>query len=267
MSAALGQLRRAVLCAMVGLCLALPVAACGPLPTASDATAEERQRTVDAVAALTRGLEIPAHLQQENATRDGSEFDPSQLFSVLPHLSMEPGYVLDYVYLFDGMGGRPILYARPADQAPYATYADYSAAVGTDAWRGQYSEHLRADGTADGFFQWVVMLIMGDQFYLYWHANYDDATILCTRNAVEAVLSPAGNGGLEVPAEVQEQARTLNPAPVVEFQPEQVLVKVLIFSKWGGFIRLTYTFDRHPPYPLIDAREETLVPYDCGIQF
>ncbi len=70
---------------------------------------------------------VPRYLQQTDARKNGSEFDVSQFFTVLEHLSMESGYTLDYVYRFDGMGGSPVLYARPLNQVPYGSSADLEA--------------------------------------------------------------------------------------------------------------------------------------------
>ena len=30
-----------------------------------------------------------------------------------------------------------------------------------------------------GYFEYVVMDIMANQFYLFWHANYNDTEIVC----------------------------------------------------------------------------------------
>ncbi len=129
------------------------------------------QDTVDAMAAIQAGLRTPEHLLVENAQRDGSEFDPNLYFTVLTHLSMSPGYVLDYVYHYDGMGGRPVLYARPEGLALYRSYEEFAASsLEADA----YLKAVVVDGTPESYFELVVLSIMGGQFYLDWHANYND---------------------------------------------------------------------------------------------
>jgi len=120
------------------------------------------------MSALTGGLEFPANFQTENPVKTGSEFDVMQYFRVLDHLSMQPGYVLDYVYRYDGMGGYPVLYVRPAGQPPYATEADLAA--GGDSTG--YLDFVQTDDTPESYFQFVVLATMGSQFYLFWHANY-----------------------------------------------------------------------------------------------
>ncbi len=224
-------------------------------------------RTVDALAALKPG-EIPKHLKQEDAVRDGSEFDPNVYFTVLTHLSMEPGYVLDYVYYYDGMGGLPMLYARPADQAPYENYSAYSAAVGAPTQqRSSYLDRVRADGTPESFFELVALRIQGGQFYLFWHANYNDTQLVCDRAQLEKLIARLEDSDLTMPDDVVRPARKLDYTPIVELQGETVRVRVVTFSKWGGFAEEVYTLRREYPHTMLDVQRKTLVPYDCRIQF
>jgi hypothetical protein len=236
--------------------------ACGQGPVTSD-----RQQTVDALAALLPER-IPAHLQQRDAIKDGSEFDPNRYFSVLTRLSMESGYVLDYAYYYDGFAGLPMLYARPAGQAPYATYDDYARAVDESARKPlSYLDHVRADGTPESFFQLVLLRIAGGQFYLFWHANYNDAQVICDRSGLEALIATLQASDLNLPDDVLAQARALDLEPVVEFQGDGVRVRLVTFSLWSGFSEETYLLSRESPHKVLDAQTKVLVAYDSGIQF
>lgn len=260
-----------VLCIIAGACTLTPTPTPGlPKPNA--------QETVDAFAALTSGLEIPPQFEfdwQGEAVRTGDEFDVNEYFSVLNHLSMEPGYVLDYVYYGELMGGKPYLYAREASSPRYSTAFEYYDAVGGSQsfyeFLGQleddYLDHVQTDGTAEGFFQLTVLQTMGGQFYLFWHAEYDDATVVCNRAGLEAVLAEANQFGSPVPAEVREEAQQLDLEPQVQFMDDSAIVRVVVFTKWGGFIEVRYTFSRSFPHRLLGMESETLVPYDCGVMF
>ncbi|TFH32834.1 MAG: hypothetical protein E4G99_12285 [Anaerolineales bacterium] len=50
--------------------------------------------------------------------RDRFEFDVNAYFSVFNYLSVEPGYALDYIYMSDGAGGKPVLYAYQESERP-----------------------------------------------------------------------------------------------------------------------------------------------------
>jgi hypothetical protein len=221
-----------------------------------------RQATVDALLALTGGLEFPKHFQEDNPVRTRDEFDANRYFEVLDHLSMEPGYTLDYVYQFDGLGGYPVLYARPLDAAPFATFSDYSQAAPDD-----YLDHVQTDDTEEGFFQLAVLRVMGGQFYLYWHAAYFDHEVVADAASLEALITETEEFCGEWESQARRQARALAVAPHVETTADQVTVKAVVFSKWRGFSSRSYTFARSIPHQLLDSAEEVLAEYECNVVF
>ena len=79
---------------------------------------------------------------------------------------------LDYVYHYDGLGGFPIHYVRPADEPPFLTEADYQTARGEKAGDyGAYLNHIVIDDTRAGYLQFVALMTMGGQFYLFYSGN------------------------------------------------------------------------------------------------
>jgi len=121
-----------------------------------------------------------------------------------------------------------------------------------------------------GYFEYVVMDIMAGQFYLFWHANYNDTQIVCNRADVDAIVEQMSSGdfGYAMDAGQQKQARALeNIEPLVKLTDDTAVVEVIVFTKWGGFYRQTYTINRSFPHTIIDVEGENLVPYDCRIMF
>lgn len=250
---------------IVGLCLTTLSCSWDP-PTPS-----RYQNTVDAFVSLVRDQGgVPKHLRRVKAVKRKKDFDVNEVFSVLTHLSMQPGYVLDYVYFYTGVGGEPVIYARPVDQKPYRNYSKYEKAEGKTSFRESWHRamnRVQVDGTAEGFFEFAVLRIMGRQFYRYWHASYNDALIICDPAGLEALLSIYdGEKYMSLPSDVQEKARALDFQPVVEIGDETVLVRVVIFTNWGGFIRVSYSISRDFPHEVLQEERETLVEYDCGIR-
>ena len=70
------------------------------------------------------------------------------------------------------------MYARPEAQEPFKTEAELEAAPETG-----YLDYVQTDGSEEGFFQLALLTLMGDQFYLWWHANYNDQQIMASPNA------------------------------------------------------------------------------------
>jgi hypothetical protein len=209
--------------------------------------------------------EIPEHLLMTGEKR-GDEFDVNHYFDVLNHISMQEGYALDYVYQNDGLGGYPLLYARPVNQVPFASTADIPE--GTE-WPN-FQLYLEVKDTEQGYFEYVVMDLLANQFYLFWHANYNDALIVCNRQQVYEVVAQVNSGdfGNIMDKDQQARARTLRDiVPVVRLTGDVAVVEVVTFTKWGGFYRYTYTISRETPHTIIDIEQENILPYDCGVMF
>lgn len=227
------------------------------------------QARVDAMSVLQKDLELPRYLAKKDAAKQGTEFDVNHYFNILTHLHMQSGYVLDYIYHYDGMGGYPILYARPADQVPYSTEADFVQAMkqaGIEGIHDQYTSYLQIEDTADGYYDYVVFKVMAAQFYLYWHADYNDKQIVCDSTALEALLKQK-RAGYGIPITANLQARLLKLEPVVTLQDETATVQVITFSNWKGFVQETWTINRVAPQGVFKIDSKVLIPYNCGIMF
>jgi hypothetical protein len=220
---------------------------------------------VDGMAALTQDLKIPKYFLAKNPTKQGGEFAVSHYFGVLDHLSMQPGYSLDYVYHYDGMGSYPVLYAYPTGQVPYATEADLTAAGKTP----DYLDFIQADDTPGSYFQYVLLSILGGQFYLGWHANYNDTQLVCDKAAVMATVASTDHiTGMPMPLAGRVRARFLaNVEPRILIGEKTVEVRIVTFTAWGGFFRRTYTLQRLFPHTILDMQKNILLPYDCGVMF
>jgi len=202
----------------------------------------------------------------ETGIKQGDEFDINEYFKVFTHISMEEGYTLDYVYQVDSLGAYPILYAHPADQPAYISTKDLPA----DLDISDYLSHISIEDVEHGYFEFVAMSIMARQYYLDWHANYNDAEIVCNKSDVSAIIADINDGdfGLPLDASQQVKARSMRDIePLVKLTEDTAAVEIIIFTKWGGFYRQTYTINRSFPHTFIDVKEENIVPYDCGVAF
>ena len=215
------------------------------------------------------GLELPDHLMKVDARKAEGDFDVNLYFTVLDRLSMEPGYILDYVYYYDEWGGEPDLYARRDDQRSYKNYGEFSDAgngVNRSEREDYYLSHIVADGSPESFFQFALLLIQGEQFYLFWHALYNDARIVCDLEDARAILEDLDYEQSAI-GEVLAEFGEIDLAPIVSMNEDRVQVDVVIFTEWGGFIRESVTMKREFPHEILDEEAEVLVPYNCGIIF
>jgi len=220
---------------------------------------------MDSMATLRGGLKIPQYFLADNPAKQGGEFEVIQYFGVLDHLSMKPGYALDYVYHYDGMGGYPLLYAYPASQPPYATEADLEAA----GEKTNYQDYIQTDDTPESYFQFVLLALKGNQFYLDWHANYNDTQVVCDKTDVNDIIASLdGSFGYRISLGARVRATLLRGVgPSVVVGEQTVEVRLVTFTKWGGFYLTTYSISRSSPHTIQDVQEKNLIPYECGIMF
>ena len=233
------------------------------------------QEDIDQLRALYTAQSLPDYLVQENPELLGSEFDVMQVFDILDHLCMAQGKRLSYYYHYDGMGAYPALYAQTQDAAPYRSESAFQQAhaecFGEDPNRNlcDYLPAIESDGSPLGYLQLVQLRIMGGQFYLNWHANYNDATLIATQTALEEKIDQAVQTtfGQPMSSKQARQAISLDPSPRVEFGKDAVRVRVLWFSNWGGFNESIFEISTSKPHEIQMTETNQLLEYDCGIRF
>ncbi|MEW6378238.1 MAG: hypothetical protein AB1611_01390 [bacterium] len=237
-------------------------------------TGSDQQRVVDRMQNLLDVQSLPNHVSPDELSRSGPEagkLDVNEYFRILRHLKMAPETALDYVYAYNGFSGYPILYARSEHQQPIKTFKRFADLHGgfKEAFNAQYDylDKVSTDGTAEGFFELVVLRLLGDQFYLDWHAYYNYITILCDRFALERLLFSRRINECFLPIGVQLRARLIDCMPKVHFEDDRVRVSVVIYSDWGGFFRYEFQMMRNPPYHLLETHRQQLVKYNCGVWF
>ena len=257
-----------ILIIVIGLLFVVPVAAQDDdSPEPVDVSLECRQAIDDMATLIDDIPDLPKHLQQEKATRTDNDFDAHQFFTVLDHLAVEDGYFLDYVYMYDFMGGRPFLYTLPEDQEPFATFADYAEA--NDNKQPNYLDHIAPEDSPAGYMQLAVLDVVGEQFYLHWHSNYNDYRIICDAEMLDAlIMEHAGETfGIALEKSEQNAARAIDLTPTVTLYDDVAEIRAILFTRWGGFYEWTVTVDRELPREVHEYESESLVEYDCGIMF
>lgn len=226
--------------------------------------------------------------------RHDPPFDVNRFLTVFDRVHLQPGYVLDYYHdhidrppdptwarLLDS-DASPAVFTRRADES-HAEAAHRASAL---RWRRDHlMDHLEFERSPEGYLQWAVFSVAVHQFYLCWHANYNDRRFMLTRAALELVIaeleppptdsnSPLDKfmrvslknpGGSPLPDAHKQTLRALDPTPWVKVAGDLGEVRALTFSKWGGFAwhhhRLRW------PHHVDGTSLETVVEYQCGILF
>jgi hypothetical protein len=230
---------------------------------------------------LFKGLKIPENLQSQQPARSDGDFDVSQYLEVLDHLTMKPGYTLDFVYFSDELGSKPLVYAREISQPSFSTYEEYLEYINDpDIYERSYStlkhaydfiEYIDVDQTPESYLQFIILTVMKDQFYQSWHALYNDYIFLCDSSDLEKVSSAIINFGSESTLEnypnLMSDAKQLELNPIVRIDDETATIRFVLFTKWGGFIEVYYVIDKENSEVVLDGGDTQLLEYDCGVAF
>ena len=167
------------------------------------------------------------------------------------------------------------MYLRHETSAPFATFDDYALVHRGRSvyggWRQDLLEDLVLDGTAESYFELVVLDAIAGQFCLNWHSKYFDTRIVTTRHSLDALLleiEDEAAPGQPLTADKKVEALAIDPTPLVGFRDDDTaVVQVLTFSCFGGFSRITYEIAVSPPHKIRRKTPQILVEYNCGIYY
>jgi hypothetical protein len=233
------------------------------------------QESIDSLHSIYDYLRLPDYLVKEDPVLAGDEFDVMTIFSALNKLKITEGYLLDYFYHHDLMGGFPVLYIRETGSERFKSEAEFFEARpeclqgDRSANRCGFIDHIETDGSELGYLQLIHFYQSGNQFYLDWHAFYNDRRPYATAEAIDRLVRLIEESGFWVPLDKTQakKARAIDPTPLVQIEADSVTVKTVWFTHWGGFYESSYNLNPFPPYEIEEIERTNLVDYDCDIRF
>ncbi len=229
----------------------------------------ERDRVVAAFAKSVAALDalqkavgrVPEHLLNKNSARNGTEFDPNGYFTVLTHLSMEEGYVLDYVYYYGRSSGHPVLFTRTVGGSCAIPTAEQLCQA--ENYGESHLDHVRCDGTPEGYFELALFASQASRFYFYDHALYGKRAVIPEKSAITHDLVRKEEADLLA----RMQDAFIPPDITIVDDKGRVTVSFCTFSYWIGLIREEYKMCAAFPHLISNTASTTLCPYHCGLMF
>jgi len=239
---------------------------------------EACQPVIEGMNHLNSSEDIPQHLMQNSAYYEPGDFDPNEYFTVMDHLHMRTGETLDYLYYYSDMGGYPMVYNRSINSTPFRSETELYDSLSATEEDEPYNEALypptiymhavEVDQSPESYFQYIALATLGEQFYLYWHANYNDNTILCQQSDLNLISQDLADFlDLSLPEETLQKAAQIDFTPTVTINANDVVVRWVEFTKWGGFLEKKVTLSKDNPIKILAGEVTTLVEYDCGVAF
>ena len=204
-----------------------------------------------------------------------NRFDANQYFTALRAVHPDDGLVLDWVYWKRGIGGFPVLYVRQTEAAPFVNFEKYAAQT-TNAplettspqsdvdqrLRFGYLEKLQVEDSPEGFFQLIVLRLLGDRFYLFWHEFYNEVVLVCSKQGWEILLQNEKQRGepyTPPPPEFIAAAEKLDFTPHIQIRDEQVEVNVMTYSPFGGLNLHSFAISRPYPHRILTHSQTNLL--------
>lgn len=124
---------------------------------------------------------------------------------------------------------------------------------------------VELDGSAESALERVLLQFASKQFFLGWHANYNEAWILTDFSQFDSLVRlPALEETL--PERIRALAMKIDFTPRVSVSKGKALVSYVIFAPFGGFYRVFYEVDMSTGNAThLRDRSECLVEYRSPI--
>lgn len=205
---------------------------------------------------------IPPWEDAKSLQKQGKKrFDVNEYFKILKHISVAPGFEVDYFYegwdLFS-TSAAPQLYARRQGDPTLECTPEEPTKEEQENRFGSWtplpiSSVLIPDKTPQGWFELLIFYRYAPQFYLEWHALYDKFVFVGSLEHLIDLIPP-----LE-PSEDEKFYAALDLETDVlvddKSNPDYVLVTYTGFMEWKGFKRIEEKISRRYPYISISQRE------------
>lgn len=239
------------------------------------------QSIVDGVVSIHHRTSEAELLDLMKYGMSSNTFDVNLYFEVLDKLKPEDGYMLNWVYwLREGRGGRPVLYARKTTDPKCVSLGDY-VAFSTNASFGKVGRELHANeafflayldkihvqDSPEGFFQFVVLRLLGDKFHLFWHELYNDIAIVCSQEAWHELLKQEGKRFNPLPEDFKPQAEKIDFTPRLKIGKRKVELNVYTFCQFGGIKLHYFVVSREFPHRILKHTQKTLLNHNPGFVY
>lgn len=227
------------------------------------------------------------NLFNQDVEKSAAEFRIDHYFDILDRVGLEKGWLVEFLYIQQRIGGGPEIIAYPeAKKEEYIKIInkindnelDYNSGD-SDSENiihtflnyddvDNYLAHVKLDGSEESYLQFVILAALGSQFSLFWHALYNDKEFVCTPEKAEKIIKRVNRNDENMDFMQDElfdqQLEEIDFDPQITINTDKVTVRLVFFTKWGGFIEVKYQVKRDFPHKIIERETEVLIDYNCG---
>lgn len=195
------------------------------------------------------------------------QIDLKKYIQTFDNLSIEKGWLLDYYYFYNADAGRPIFYIRESTcnkDSLLKTFDNYGIFKYSDSI--EVIDHLKTNNKKTGLYQLLIFNLIGEDFAKFWHSNYGNLEIICSRRTVNE-LANRKDEFHNFDSETKKRLLEVDYLPAVKEYKDSITYRILIFNSWDGLFENIYSINKHFPHKIKMIKDSALVKYNCGIMF
>ena len=195
---------------------------------------------------------------------DPNTFDIEHYLSFFDNITIEKGYKIDVYYMDRSIDGYPYLYAIKKHKFSNKKNINSLEEI-LNQPENRAKNHIFPKDSKLGYLQFLFFYKMGEQFALYWHANYGECRIVCTKNKIDAIIEELtiSKDFLTLPKELSK-LKDINPEIKIEYDDKYCNITWIEYRTHSGIYQCTYQIERNGSYEIKRTSEIVLVHIDIG---
>jgi hypothetical protein len=208
-----------------------------------------------------------------------------EYFSVFDKLKIDTNWVLESHYRHFGDAGRPLILGfqdslKLSDSIKSILKLNFEGmkfqslleyGISEKLFKYQDSvDYLDAIHISDdnmGYFQFVIFVLIGDNYCKYGHSNYRELSIITSLEQLKKLAGLEDDFYYKFNKNQVEKILQLAPAPKIISNRKEVKIELLTCSPWGGFVKKKFSVSKSWPHKLKMLKRDTLLEYNCKVMF
>jgi hypothetical protein len=118
--------------------------------------------------------------------------------------------------------------------------------------------NLIPEDSKAGYLQYLFFHQFGEQFALFWHANYGNKSLICSKKDIEYFLDYYCRQSADYDCEENKIVELLNLdlSPIIEMSSKECLITWYEIETHNGIYKRCYRIERHSPFRIGNVADE-----------
>lgn len=209
--------------------------------------------------------------------------DFRKYFSYFDKLAIDSNWTIESYYFQGFLGSRPLLLAFNNQDTMAANLKEILSQdqriIDEEFENHDLAERLRNYRDSidymtpvrilsdSGYFQFLIFALLGDNYCMFWHANYGHIDIITTKKRLREFVENQEDPFYRFSEIQKNEALKIDPTPLILTHNDSVTIRIVTLGPWEGFIERKFSITRTFPHQLRQYDRTVLLDYDCMISF